>query len=51
MSDTQNLFQNACMAYKHAYLQSTYITVAAFHIYAQHSEDVAKRGGWRPCIK
>ena len=28
-----------------------YIAVAAFHIYAQRGEDVAKRGGWRPCIK
>ena len=28
-----------------------YITVAEFHIYAQCGEDVAKRGGWRPCIK
>ena len=27
-----------------------YNTVAAFHIYAQCGEDVAKRGGWRPCI-
>ena len=24
--------------------------VAAFHIYAQHGEDDAKGGGWRPCI-
>ena len=28
-----------------------YITVAAFHIYALGVEDVAIRGGWRPCIK
>ena len=28
-----------------------YITVAAFHIYAQYGEDAAKRGGWRLCIK
>ena len=28
-----------------------YISVAAFRIYAQHGEDAAKRGGWRPCIK
>ena len=28
-----------------------YMTVAAFHIHSQHGEDVAKRGGWRPCIK
>ena len=28
-----------------------YIIVAAFRIYAQHGEDVAKRGGWKPCIK
>ena len=28
-----------------------YITVAAFHIYALHGEDVAKMGGWRLCIK
>ena len=32
------------MVYKHAY-------VAAFHIYAQHGEDAAKRGGWRPVPK
>ena len=38
------LFQNACMIYKHA-------VVAAFSIYAQRSEDAAKMGGWRPCIK
>ena len=38
------LFQNACMDYKHA-------VVAAFHIYAQCGEDAAKRGGWRLCIK
>ena len=25
--------------------------VAAFGIYAQSSDDVAKRGGWRLCIK
>ena len=24
--------------------------VAAFHIYDQHGEDAAERGGWRPCI-
>ena len=29
--------------YKHA-------VVAAFRIYAQCGEDVAKRGGWRLCI-
>ena len=34
------LFQNACMVYKHA-------VVAAFHIYAQGGEDAAKRGDWR----
>ena len=28
-----------------------YITVSAFPIYALHGNDVAKRGGWRPCIK
>ena len=28
-----------------------YITVSAFHIYAQRGEDVAKRGGWKPCLK
>ena len=28
-----------------------YITFAAIRIYAQNSEDAAKRGGWRPCIK
>ena len=27
------------------------MTVAEFHIYAQCVEDVAKSGGWRPCIK
>ena len=27
-----------------------YTTVAAFPIYAQPDEDVAKRGGWRPYI-
>ena len=27
-----------------------YITVAAFHIYAEHGEDAATIGGWRPCI-
>ena len=27
-----------------------YITVAAFHIYAQCGEDAAKRGGWRPAV-
>ena len=27
-----------------------YITVAAFHIYAQCVKDVAKRRGWRPYI-
>ena len=32
------------MVYKHA-------VVAASHIYAEHGEDAAKRGGWRPCIK
>ena len=31
------------MVYKHA-------VVAAFRIYAQRSEDAAKRGGWRLCI-
>ena len=25
-----------------------YIIVAAFHIYAQHGEDAARNGGWRP---
>ena len=25
--------------------------VAAICIYAKHSEDAAKRGSWRPCIK
>ena len=38
------LFQNACMVYKHAVL-------AAFCIYAQHGEVAAKRGGWSLCIK
>ena len=38
------LFQNACMVYKHA-------VVAAFRIYPQRSEDAAKREGWMPCIK
>ena len=27
-----------------------YITDAAFRIYAQHGDDCAKQGGWRPCI-
>ena len=31
------------MVYKHA-------VVAAFHIYAQHGEVAAKRGGWSLCI-
>ena len=26
-----------------------YITVAAFHIYAERDEDASKKGGWRPC--
>ena len=38
------LFPNACMVYKHA-------VVAAFRINAQHSEDVAKRGALRLCVK
>ena len=38
------LFQNACMVYKHA-------VVAAFRIYAQRGEDAAKREVWRQCIK
>ena len=38
------LFENACMVYRHA-------VVTAFHIYTQHGEDAAKRGGWRLCIK
>ena len=38
------LFQNACMFYKHA-------AVAAFRIYAQGGESAAKRGGWSLCIK
>ena len=39
------LFQSACMVYKHA-------VVAALHNYAQRCEDdAAKRGGWRSCIK
>ena len=45
-------FQNACNVF--IGLQSClfkYITVAAFHIYAQRGEDGAKRGEWRPCIK
>ena len=33
----------------HALSRSMHITVAAFRIYAQHGEDVAKRGGWKPC--
>ena len=28
-----------------------YITVAAFRIYAQRDDDVAKRRGWKPYIK
>ena len=39
-----NFFQKACMVYKHA-------VVAAFRIYAQHGEVVAKRGGWSLFIK
>ena len=27
-----------------------YITVAAFHIYALHGEDAAKRGGWMEAV-
>ena len=38
------LFQNACMVYKHA-------VVAAFSTYAQCGEDAAKRVGWSLCIK
>ena len=38
------LFQNACMVYKHA-------VVASFPIYAQRGEDAANMGGWRRCIK
>ena len=34
----------AWSVYEHA-------VVAAFSIYAQHGEDAAERGGWRPCIK
>ena len=34
---------------RHAYLIK-FITVAAFQIYAQRGEDVAKTGGLRPCI-
>ena len=33
----------ALSVYKHAVL-------AAFRIYGQRGEDVAKKGGWRPCI-
>ena len=39
-----------CMHFLQACLFN-YITVAAFSIYAQHGEDVAKRVGWRRCIK
>ena len=28
-----------------------YITVAAFHVYAEGGENATKRGGWRPCVK
>ena len=28
-----------------------YITLAAFLIYADRGEGVAKREGWKPCIK
>ena len=38
------LFQNACMVYKHA-------VVVAFCIYAQCGEVAAKRRGWSLCIK
>ena len=34
---------HACMVNKQAF-------VAAFRIFAQHGEDAAERGGWRPCI-
>ena len=27
-----------------------FIIVATFHIYAQHGEDAAKRGGWRHAL-
>ena len=38
------LFQYACMVYKHA-------VVAAVRIYAQCGEVVAKRRGWSLCIR
>ena len=38
------LFQNACVVYKHA-------VVAAFRIYALRGEVAAKRRGWSLCIK
>ena len=38
------------MVYKHAQLLLHSIVIAAFHIYAQHGEDAAKKGGWRLCI-
>ena len=38
-TSVQQLFQNACMVYKHA-------VVAGFRIYAQRGEVAAKRGGW-----
>ena len=37
VNSSLNLFQNACMVYRHA-------VVAAFCIYAQLGEDAAKRG-------
>ena len=42
-----NLFQNACMVYKHAYLNTLLLLQSTI----QCGEDTTKRGGWGPCIK
>ena len=39
------------MSFAHFLLYSKNITAAAFHIYALHGEDAAKRLSWRQCIK
>ena len=44
-------FRNACMVYKHAYLNTLLLLHLAFiMIYALCGEDCAKRGGWRLCM-
>ena len=45
----QVLIISKCMPGLQAFLFK-YITVAAFHIYAQCGEDAAKWGGWKPCM-